>query len=141
MFIHLMFISLSLSLLSICWPVLPAAYNLLKRGGRVLLTEILLPRIARQGTLRLVSIRGQAQKARIENGFPTVSSPLPSIANLCYLLRYTLLRHELWVEDSGLLALLSLLSSLIVSLSLLLLLSVSLLLSSLLLLLLLIQPY
>ena len=30
----------------------------LLRGGRVLLTEILLPRIARQGTACLVSIRG-----------------------------------------------------------------------------------
>ena len=44
-------------------------------GGRVLLTEMLLPRIARQGVVRLISIRGQARKARIEKfeldeGFP-----------------------------------------------------------------------
>ena len=36
------------------------------RGGRVLLTEILLPRIARRGSVRLVSIRRWARKARIE---------------------------------------------------------------------------
>ena len=36
------------------------------RGGRVLLAEMLLPRIARQGAVCLVSIRGQALKARIE---------------------------------------------------------------------------
>ena len=37
-----------------------------RRGGRVLLTEIPLPRIARQGAGCLLSIRGQARKARIE---------------------------------------------------------------------------
>ena len=36
------------------------------KRGRVLLTEIPLPRIARQGTLCLISIRGQARKARID---------------------------------------------------------------------------
>ena len=37
-----------------------------KEEGRVLLTEILLPRIARQGAVCLISTRGQARKARIE---------------------------------------------------------------------------
>ena len=37
-----------------------------KRGGRVLLTEMLLPRIARQGAVCLVSTRGQARTTRIE---------------------------------------------------------------------------
>ena len=36
-----------------------------KRGG-VLLTEILLPRIARQGAVRLISTGGQVRKARID---------------------------------------------------------------------------
>ena len=36
------------------------------KGGRVLLTEIPLPRIARRGTVRLVSTGGQARNARIE---------------------------------------------------------------------------
>ena len=54
-----------------------------KRGGGYCWTEILLPRIARQGAVRLVSIRGQARTTRIEKfelekGFPTVSSSLPS---------------------------------------------------------------
>ena len=44
--------------------VLPAAPMI--RGGRVLLTEILLPRIAQQGTICLISLGGQARKARIE---------------------------------------------------------------------------
>ena len=35
-------------------------------GARVLLTEILLPRIARKGAVCLISISGQARKARIE---------------------------------------------------------------------------
>ena len=35
-------------------------------GGRVLLTEILLPRIARQRTVCVTSIRGQARKARFD---------------------------------------------------------------------------
>ena len=35
-------------------------------GGRVLLTEIPLPRIARQRIACLISIRGQARRARIE---------------------------------------------------------------------------
>ena len=61
----------------------PAASVDLRRGGRVLLTEILLPRIVRQGAVCLSSIRGQTRKARIEKFeldecFPTASSPLPS---------------------------------------------------------------
>ena len=36
------------------------------REGRVLLTGMLLPRIARQGTVCLSSIRGYARKALIE---------------------------------------------------------------------------
>ena len=36
------------------------------RGGRVLSTEIPLPRIARQGAVCLVSVRGPARKDRIE---------------------------------------------------------------------------
>ena len=48
--------------LLVCKP----AWLLRKEGGRVLLTEILLPRIARQGTVCLISIRGSARKARIE---------------------------------------------------------------------------
>ena len=47
-------------------PPLPqAARCFFKRGGKVLLTEILSPRIARLETV-LVSRRGQARKARIE---------------------------------------------------------------------------
>ena len=38
----------------------------LKRGERVLLTETLLPRIARKGAACQISIGGQARKARIE---------------------------------------------------------------------------
>ena len=38
----------------------------LLKVGRVLLTEILLPRIARQGAVCPVSIRGQARTTRIE---------------------------------------------------------------------------
>ena len=46
------------------------------------MTEIPLPRIAGQGTVCVISTRGQARKARVEKfeldeGFPTVSSPLP----------------------------------------------------------------
>ena len=37
-----------------------------RRGGRVLLTEILLPRIARQGTVCLIPIRHSARTNRIE---------------------------------------------------------------------------
>ena len=36
------------------------------RGGRVLLTETLLPRIDRQAAVCLISIRGSARKTRIE---------------------------------------------------------------------------
>ena len=35
------------------------------RGGRVLLTEIMSPRIARQGSACLISTRGQARTTRI----------------------------------------------------------------------------
>ena len=34
----------------------------IKSGGKVLLTEMLLPRIARKGAVCLMSIRGQARK-------------------------------------------------------------------------------
>ena len=52
-------------------------------GGRVLLTEILLPRIARQGTVCLSSIRGQARTTRIETieldeGFQPYHPPFPT---------------------------------------------------------------
>ena len=48
------------------------------------MTEMLLPRIARQGTNCLNSIRGQAQKARIEKfeideGFQPRHPPLPNL--------------------------------------------------------------
>ena len=50
------------------------------------MTEIPLPRIAGQGTVCVISTRGQARKARVEKfeldeGFPTVSSPLPKTAS------------------------------------------------------------
>ena len=41
-------------------------FSIYMRGGSVLLTEIPLPRIARQGTVSLISIRGQARTTRIE---------------------------------------------------------------------------
>ena len=37
-----------------------------ERGGGVLLTEMLLPRIARQGTYSIRSTRGQARNTRID---------------------------------------------------------------------------
>ena len=40
--------------------------TLILRGGRVLLTEIPLPRIAGQGTLCLIATGGQARQTRIE---------------------------------------------------------------------------
>ena len=54
-----------------------------QEGGRVLLTEILLPWIARQGTACLISIRGQIRKTRIEKfeldeGFQPYRLPPPS---------------------------------------------------------------
>ena len=62
---------------------LPAAELLLRGGGRVLLTEMPLPRIARPGTCCLISIRGQARKTRIEKleldeGFQPHHPALPS---------------------------------------------------------------
>ena len=45
---------------------LPSLRALHKGGGRVLLTETLLPRISRQGTVCLISIRGYAREARVE---------------------------------------------------------------------------
>ena len=38
----------------------------LYEGGRILLTEMQLPRIARQGALCLISIRGRTRKTRVE---------------------------------------------------------------------------
>ena len=54
----------------------------LKRVGRVLLTEIQLPRIARQGAVCLISTRGQTRKDRIEKfeldaGVQPYHPPLP----------------------------------------------------------------
>ena len=40
--------------------------RVVKRVGRILLTEMLLPRSARQGTVSLISIRGQAREALME---------------------------------------------------------------------------
>ena len=49
------------------WPQAPSPRGgWLKRAGRVLLTEILLPRIARRRTVCPISTGGQARKARIE---------------------------------------------------------------------------
>ena len=57
------------------------------RGGRVLLTEMLLPRIARRGTVCLIPIRGLARKARIEQfelaeGFQPYHPPF-RVINYC----------------------------------------------------------
>ena len=48
------------------------------------MTEILLPRIVRQGTCCLITVRGRAQKTQIEQfeldeGLPTVSPPPPPV--------------------------------------------------------------
>ena len=42
-------------------------HPILRGGGRILLTEILLPRIARQENYGLISMRGQIRKTRIES--------------------------------------------------------------------------
>ena len=55
----------------------------LLRGGRVLLTEMLLPQSARQGIvclnsiIELISLNGSNLQIWARWGFPTVSSPLP----------------------------------------------------------------
>ena len=48
------------------WAAVSVRDAALLRGGMVLLTEILLPPIAREGTACLVIIRGQARTARIK---------------------------------------------------------------------------
>ena len=50
------------------------------RGGKVPLTEIRLPRIARQGAVRLLSTRGEARRARtwkfeLDEGFRPYRPP------------------------------------------------------------------
>ena len=57
------------------------------RGGRVLLTEILSPRIARQGAVCLIPIRGSARTARIEQfeldeAFQTYHPPFRNLDHL-----------------------------------------------------------
>ena len=55
-------LSLSLALsLSLSLYIYIYIYTVPKTGGRVLLTEMLLPRIARQGAVCLASIRGSAR--------------------------------------------------------------------------------
>ena len=59
-----------------------------QEGGRVLLTEIPLPRIARQGTACLISARGQVRKYRIDKfefdeGFQPYHPPFRSWPQLC----------------------------------------------------------
>ena len=49
-----------------------------------LLTEILLPRIARRGTLRLVSIRGSARKARAALRWRPDSQFFPRVHTIIY---------------------------------------------------------
>ena len=56
----------------------------LEEGGRVPLTEILLPRTARQGAVssfkKRISSTSSNRETSARWGFPTVSSPLPSLA-------------------------------------------------------------
>ena len=56
--------SQAVSLESSQGPLSVTALSQYKRGEGVLLTEIPLPRIARQGTGCLISIRGEARKTR-----------------------------------------------------------------------------
>ena len=71
--------------------------------GGVLLTEILLPRIARRGTVCLISTRGQARKARIEKfeldeGFQPYHHPFQVCVRLRSVFKISclLLRPRLW---------------------------------------------